>query len=405
MNEFKQNWFQLTSIQIGGAICFPVIMIGQILFQTYGFYSSLIALILGNILLFLLALPTFLMSFKSKLSTAENAKNYFGKNGAKIFALIISSCLIGWFAIQLNLISLSINETLTALGSTKIPLVLLNLFFGLIITLFLSRGTDSLDKISSFTLPLLAATMAYSVYKAYNSGTAFSNMDLSATFNGLSLILAGSIIAVADLPTYYRFAKSKKHGIISICILFLVAIPLIQFVGIYIASKNPGKNIIDLLSYDGRLPWKLWVGLFLFFAGWTTNNTNLYSAAISFRSILENWSERLAIYIMGFLGTILACLNLLDHFEMALNLMGSTIVSMSAVVIVNFVLGGLLNKTLHYAFNIISVFIGSMMTLLSILDVFKFTEIALIDSYITATFATLCFYLLWCLNGWLGLKK
>ena len=47
----RQNWWQLSSIQIGGAVCLPVIMVGHTLNQSYGFTSAVAAVLIGNFIL------------------------------------------------------------------------------------------------------------------------------------------------------------------------------------------------------------------------------------------------------------------------------------------------------------------------------------------------------------------
>src|SRR5690348_15044531 len=63
-NVKKQSWWQLLSIQVGGTLCFPIILVGALLCQHYGWLAALCAVVCGNIFLliggyFLASLSTF----------------------------------------------------------------------------------------------------------------------------------------------------------------------------------------------------------------------------------------------------------------------------------------------------------------------------------------------------------
>ena len=82
----KLTWFELASLEIGGAICLPVIMVGHAVAKQYGMSSALAAILIGNGLLLILALISVHLSAISKKRTAENAVIYFGEMGGKGFA-------------------------------------------------------------------------------------------------------------------------------------------------------------------------------------------------------------------------------------------------------------------------------------------------------------------------------
>src|SRR5690349_1992765 len=117
------NWKQLTSIEVGGAICLPVIMVGHKLCATYGWQAALLGIIVGNLILLSMACITVFMSAQHRASTPENAKKYFGEQGTKLFALLLLIAKTSWFAIQLNMMVLSIQEIFHV--SADIPLTLL----------------------------------------------------------------------------------------------------------------------------------------------------------------------------------------------------------------------------------------------------------------------------------------
>lgn len=111
MAESTQNWRQLSIIQIGGAICLPVMMVGQILAQMYGLTSALLVILIGNLLLFAMASVTSFAGAKEKKSTAEFAIDLFGHRGKGFFSGAMVISVVGWFAIQLQLMGLCLSST------------------------------------------------------------------------------------------------------------------------------------------------------------------------------------------------------------------------------------------------------------------------------------------------------
>src|SRR5262245_41546584 len=97
------TWKQLASIEVGGAICLPVIMVGHKLCSTYGWKSAFLGIVIGNLILFAMASLTVFMSVRHRDSTPENAKRYFGQQGVKLFSILLMSAKLAWFAVQLNM--------------------------------------------------------------------------------------------------------------------------------------------------------------------------------------------------------------------------------------------------------------------------------------------------------------
>jgi purine-cytosine permease-like protein len=332
----QRNWWQLSSIQIGGVICLPVIVIGQTLYQTYGFASSIAAILLGNAILLLLGLATTKMSCEKRKTTPLNATEYFGETGVTFFALTMCVSLVGWFAIQLNMMSLSVFDLLALDKNQALPGVLSNLMLGSLITVAALYGIKSINFLSNLSLPLLIITLGYAFFTVEDAPPSAPSVPLS--FAGISMVIALAIAFVIDLPTYYRHAKTSKDGFISISIIFVLALPILEIVGVYLAAGSSGGTILDVLKRSNGNFWNLWVALFLILAGWTTNNINLYSGAVCLEPLLKIKSEKLRTLLFGGVGTFLSCFNFLNHLIIVLDVMGIFVASMGSVIITRYLI-------------------------------------------------------------------
>ncbi len=329
-----QDWKKLITIQAGGAICLPVFIIGHALAKTYGIYSAILAIFIGN--LFLLSMGSVFAAScaEHKKSTAECAVEVFGSRGKKLFSLVMIFSMVGWFAIQLNIMSSSLESFI----GPDFNLVL-NLSLGAIITLVGIKGMRSLDILASLSMPVLILTIFYALYLA-SQNPIIANEPEELTFGGISLVLACGIAAIIDLPTFFRMAKTKKDGIIAACLLFGCVLPLIESIGLYLFMHAEGENLVQVLAQEtSPLLWKIWVMAFLILAGWTTNNANLYSASISLKTYAPKIESHKGIILIGTAGMLLSCMDLLENLGLALDIMGIVLASMGAVIVFHFGFG------------------------------------------------------------------
>lgn len=335
-----QTWRQLTSIYVGGAICLPMIVIGQELCQHYGLAASLVAIIIGNVLLLLLGLVVSFMSTSERKSTVEHAQTYFGKRGSKFLAVVMIASMLSWFAIQLNMMGLSILKMFQYVGVTMSPLVI-NLILGAAMTLLARSGMRALSLLSTICLPLMVATMGWAIISAETPDTSVFSAQTTSwlSLGSISLVMAASIACVIDTPTFFRYAHSARDGIVTTLLMYCLALPLIEGVGIYLAASMPGATILETLQGDRGILWNVWVVLFLLLAGWTTNNTNLFSAVVAMEPLMPNATQVDRTLLMGGIGTLLSCADLLQHLEGTINMLGVSIGSMGGVMLTGYLLG------------------------------------------------------------------
>lgn len=329
----KQNWWQLSSIQIGGVVCLPVIMVGHALNQSYGFASAVAAILIGNVFLFALGLITAKMSYEENKTTVENAVKYFGEKGVSMFALTMTLSLLGWFAIQINIMSLGMRD-LFALDKEGVHTATI-IVLGALITGVAFYGIKGINLLSDISMPLLFITMGYALFTREESVAVPAH---TFSFAGISLVIAMSVAVVIDLPTYFRYAKSRSDAYISITIIFILVLPFLEILGVYLSSGSSVEGILEVLKRQDGLWWNGWIAVFLILAGWTTNNLNLYSGVVSLEFLCKKTSAALRTLAFGGFGTLLACCDLLAHLEFVLDLMGIFITSIGAVVITRYFL-------------------------------------------------------------------
>ncbi len=329
----KQSWWQLLAILSGGALSLPVIMVGHILCQKYGWAAALLTIGVGNAFLLGMGIAFSLLSTTRSQSTVENAIYYFGGAGRTLFTLLMIITMVGWFAIQLNVMVASILPLLS------LSPLLLTIAVGAVLSITMCYGMRAISLVAAMASPLLALTLVYIVYSLSGTAPAAAPIEIS-WLAGLSAVIGSTIGVVIDLPTFFQHARSKRDGIICICLLYGLVLPCIQGVGIYLFSLSNGLPILDVLRGNGGWVWGIWVSMFLFLSGWATNNANLYSAVISSYSLFTKGGNISRALILGTIGTIVACFNPFGNLGHMLEFFSVTIGNMGAVMLVNYMLKG-----------------------------------------------------------------
>lgn len=388
-----QNWWTLSVIQIGCVICLPTIIVGQTLGQNYGFLPAMLAILFGNALLLILGLFTVKMCHANRKTTMENAAEYFGERGAKFFALAMIVSLVCWFGIQLDMMSLGVLDLLSIRENREQWQLFLNIGLGALMTVCILYGIRSISILANFSMPFLLFTLGYAFYSVEPKN--IISEPASFSFQGTSLVIALSIAFVVDLPTYYRFAKTSKDGLISISMIFVLILPILQMIGVYLTLGNADGNILEILKRENQTLWNIWVAIFLILAGWTTNNLNLYSSAVCLQTIMKKLSEKQALLYIGIAGTFFACFDLLKHFEFTLDLIGIFIAGMGSVVITRYLFLEYFGKRLtsmDYYNSMLAWLCGIVMGFFSIAG-YTFTTIPLLDAVLGACAGTILFTL------------
>ncbi len=310
------SWFTLVLVQIGGAICLPMLIIGFLLGKSLPLSEALLAIFVGNSLLALLACYMSIIAIRTRKTTPELAVATFGSKIGFSFSLVFMLNLVGWFAIHL----VGMAELVAARYLVDYPLLNISVIivFGALITSSVLGGLRYLEITARYSLPfllwgMLSLTNIENYVVSWQKSQSFA-LDFSASI----LVFSGLFACVVDLPTYYCRAKSIKDGIIASLLLFLVVVPFIEILGLGISSPNGADNFaLEVMGTSYGWMRDLFL-VFSLLAGWTTNSCNLFSAQTFLKSIAPSslrLNSKSRIICMGTLGTFLALVCLKISFQ------------------------------------------------------------------------------------------
>lgn len=143
-----QNWATLTSIQAGIYVCASALMTGVVLMKSYGLLTALASLVVGSIITWVLSMVFVHMGVSTRQPLIELINHALGRFGTLVSGVAFGISLVGWFAIQLNLMSHVLEVFLPMVS----PLILKGAL-GAVFTLTVFRGMRSIAVIADFSTP------------------------------------------------------------------------------------------------------------------------------------------------------------------------------------------------------------------------------------------------------------
>ncbi|MBI2810085.1 MAG: hypothetical protein HYX67_04560 [Candidatus Melainabacteria bacterium] len=372
----KLSGRQLLTIQLGGIFSLPMMMVGTVLAQSYGVAPAIYAILLGNLFLMFYGLISADLAIKKRKSVIAAVEDYFGAQGLPFVSLLYTLFMLGWFAIQLNLMT----EGIVAVFSTPFPgmQVALNCLIGMGVTVALTSGIQSMEKIARWPLPFFIATVSYACFKLSGTSTTLPEAKPFA-LSALSLVIATQIGVVVDMPTYWRFSKSRRGAFWSVILLFGFFSPVIEGLGILLFSWGGQASLLGNLFLAGGLFWAVWLAGFLFLSGWTSNNTNLYSAMTNSFAFLKKWSDKKRLFCLGAAGTGIACTGILSHFETFVDGLGVLCGALGAALLTSALIEHWYQ--LDSRRNFLAWTLGTLTGLLSLYSGISFTGAAVLDAF------------------------
>ncbi len=309
------RWWTLANVQIGGAICLPVILVGFELARLYGFSASIGGIVIGNGLLACLATLCSEMTWTNKLTTAENAGLYFGPWGKRVVAVILSISMCSWFAVQTQVVA----EDIGALPIDRLRFVLAAFFAGTLLF-----GFKGITRLADLALPMMVTTLAIVLVSAYWNQASSIHFDIwqSVNLHAISLVMAVAIGVCLDMPTFFRNAASKKDSHLGTWVTFIVGIPLVELCGVLLYQWSGYESLMQAFRQPTFMYWEFWITIFFFFAAWTTNTCNLYSAAMGLSGLIPHWKEKKLFIVTAVSACILTQIDFLSHLSQVLDILG-----------------------------------------------------------------------------------
>lgn len=303
----------LALITLGIGMTLPVFWLGSDVTQKVGFSSALLVFIGVCGLLGVLCALTALVGVRSRLSTYMVLQFSFGRHGARLINLIMAVTLLGFYAATADIFGSTVASALQSAWNLDTPAWLHCIWGSVLMTLMAIYGLRGLDRLSVWSVPLMAAFMLFALYLGLQRSAPGQLAGFAGTGDSLSLVIASTIgmviLTPVLMPDFTRYARTQKDALIAILGMAL-GFPFVLGVGGVLSIITGQAEIMQVMAVLGVLLPALAV---LMFSTWITNTANLYSATLTLATVSRaaNWKLTLAGSLVA---TVLAVGGFMSHF-------------------------------------------------------------------------------------------
>ncbi|KGT91183.1 purine-cytosine permease family protein [Enterobacter cancerogenus] len=328
---------------------FPMILtnalFGGIITWHLGFWPALIAILLGNLVLFAYVGALSWFAGNTGMNFALQAKRTFGTKGYILVSGFLSTVVIGWYAFQTGLTGTVINQTFgwNALAVTAIAMVL---YTG--VTFLGVRALSILGMIAAPLFVVLGLVALWLIGQDHDFSTITQFKGSASAVGAMSMGTAVTMVVAgfADSGTmtadFTRWSKDGKSAVIAAFSAFPMANVISYLFGVLIVAVgaavdpvNNGGNFLPMLMNHGTL-LSIIAFLFVFINLGSVCTHCLYNGAVGFSHLFSS-KMRVWTLILGAIGGALALAGVWSYFLEWLSLLGIVVPPFGAVMIVDLI--------------------------------------------------------------------
>lgn len=330
----RKSLMSVTLVWVG----FPMIITGAItgaaLVAGLGFQKALWAMLIGNLMMFAYVGLLSAQGAKLGLNYALMASRTFGTRGYAISSGLLSTIVVGWYAVQTGLTGVSMN------AAFHVSVFWTTLLAGVMYLIITVIGIRALSFVGLISAPLFVILGIYAVMKTLTNGGAvwsYAGVPNHAMSFGLAITIVFALFADAGTMTadFTRWAKNRKHATIATFAAFPFANFVAMLIGGIIAAavpKNSGDVFSTIAAQGGFLA--VLAVIFIFVNLGSVCSHCLYNASVGWSHIVGGKMRVLAV-ILGAIGITVAALGIWNFFIDWLNILGVLVPPIGTILILD----------------------------------------------------------------------
>ena len=329
--EGKRGFWSMLVIMMGFTFYTGTMLTGGQLGTSLTFQTLLIVLLVGDLILGTYTAILAYISAKTSLSTHLLARYAFGKAGSYFVSGILGITQVGWFGVSVVMLALPIAKV------WNIPVWILIIALGLLMTATAYFGVKSLAILSFIAVPAIAVLGCYSTGISLSEVGGFAGLSSMTEISTLSVTAAlgmviGSFISGGTLtPDFTRFSQTPKVAVSTTIAAFFIGNILMFGFGAIGGLATGMPDISDVMIAQGLVvPGIIILGLNI----WTTNDNTIYAASLAFSNITKIEKKKLVI-VNGVVATAFSMV-LYNNFTSFLSFLSGFIPSLGAIIIADY---------------------------------------------------------------------
>lgn len=332
--DHNQNFWQLASIQ-ATAMGLPVFLIGGQIAKEIGPGAAIVSVLIGNLILWIIALAIVGMTGGARTNAIENVKRYLGKPSGVIAAFVLIAAFLAWFSLQIRA-SITFMEAFLGMPSLGDLSLRIGATLGLFISLLSVGGIRLIKWICVASLPILTILSIYFFYLC--DSIPLNKLNFAFSFSAITSVVIIILPGIVNLPTFFRHSRSKPHSFLAIS-LMTILISFFQCLSIYMGVSDPVDLANNQFVSSGMQLNIFALGLFVLLSLICINLVNIYLASAGWETIVKKVTGPKEYAIVGLAGTaVFTFLQINFPMQLIENVVNSYIASLGVVLLIAFLI-------------------------------------------------------------------
>ncbi|WP_312106373.1 purine-cytosine permease family protein [Acinetobacter venetianus] len=341
--ENRHSLLSVTLVWVGFPLVVTGAFLGGQLTQALGFKMSVLAILLGNFVLFSYVSALSIIAAKTGKSFSLLSHQVFGIHLSKLVSVFLSTLVVGWFAVQTGLAGQGLHDML----GWSAPAI--SLISGIIFTILTLFGVRILGVIGAISVPLFLIFGTTAVIFTLNTNSFEQIINFTGNTSSQYLSLGIAITLVISLfidsgtltADFTRWAKNPLHAFIATASAFPLANASSMILGAIVVAGNTSTDGNFVAVVANQAPWLILIAALFFVINCASVTMHcLYNAATGW-SVVTNQRYIKIVAILGVIGSLIATAGIWDHLIKWLSLLGIVVPGIGGVMIAHFFLNGL----------------------------------------------------------------
>lgn len=321
----------------GFGIAYICAVIGGLIQQGLGTTNAILAILLGNFILFLYSAAIGYANGKWGLNFPLTVKAVFGRKGAVIPILILAVLVTGWYAFQAWLTADIVRVAFGLEGGALIGVMAgaIAVIFGLPVIF----GIKSMAKLMKLALPgMLIFALYYLFAKVIPAGgTIFDKVGSGnmAFMAGVGMAWSTFVVSGTMTGDIVRYARTGRQAVGVTAVAFLFSNAPFMIMGALISASIPDPSVqyfFDQKTIFVLLPLLVLAVL----SNWSTCDACLYNATMGYTNTFRGLHWRNAAIVGTVIGVIAAGTGVIGNIVNWLILLGLIVPPIGGAIIADY---------------------------------------------------------------------
>ncbi|GHI00412.1 cytosine permease [Neobacillus kokaensis] len=339
--EYRKSLASVAAVWFGFPMVLTSAVIGGVITAMLGFKTGVTAILAGNLLLCLIVGALSYLAGKTGENFAITAQRTFGRIGYLAVSGLLSTVVVGWFALMVGLTG---DTMARSFGANLLWMTILG---GVLYVAATFIGIKALTFLGWIAAPLYLILGIISVVISMKTGSAdFFNYEPAAGAGIMSFGAAVTLVfaTFADSGTmtadFTRWSKNGREGLLAAVSAFPFGKFIAEVIGAIIVAtgviQNPATNggdFMPILSGQGPLLTTLAI-VFVFINLGVGCTHCLYNGAVGWSHMTGKKMRPLTV-LLGIIGIIAAVSGIWSAFQSWLELLGLIVPPIATIIIID----------------------------------------------------------------------